>query len=188
MSSVFLSTNKTTPSTGIKDEDSFFQLDDQTKFINKIHNTANDSFSKLSNMIEEFTSINRESDKFLYNYFNDLERMIDLKRDLLISEIQNISGELKFEIIDKKNEIMAKTGKINKTTINIDTDLLNGHKTNDPKLGNVSKKCKNTTVGNMNKMDPSKMRPEEARYEDTYMNDSTLSSKTQQDSMLNKVF
>ena len=46
--------------------------------IKYIHNEANDSYNRLTNIFEEFTSINDESEQFIYNYFtvNSKEELI----------------------------------------------------------------------------------------------------------------
>ena len=59
-------------------------------------------------MIEEFTSINEESETFIYNYFSELERKVDVKREILIQEIHGISEKLMGEIKVQKNEIQTK--------------------------------------------------------------------------------
>ena len=59
-------------------------------------------------MIEEFTSINEESETFIYNYFSELERKVDVKREILIQEIHGISDKLMGEIKVQKNEIQTK--------------------------------------------------------------------------------
>ena len=59
-------------------------------------------------MIHEFTSINEESETFIYNYFSELERKVDIKRELLIEEIHNISNTLMGQIGVQKNEIQSK--------------------------------------------------------------------------------
>ncbi len=76
--------------------------------IKDIHKTANESYNKLTNLIEEFTSINDESEQFIYNYFSELERKVDLKRDILIDEIHKISDKLHGEISIQKKEIQSK--------------------------------------------------------------------------------
>ena len=168
----------------------------ETKFPKLINTADNGSFSKLTNMIEEFTSINKESDKFLYNYFNDLERMVDLKRNVLISEINNISSELKLEIIDKKKEIKLKIENNALRYVNGDNGLLNGYKTQhdnyNQKLEDYLRELReweNGTTGDINKMDISGMKCYGEKFNSTNMNDSTqLFNKIQKDQILNKVF
>ena len=59
-------------------------------------------------MIEKFTNINEDPETFTYNYFSELERKVDVKRELLIQEIHNISERLMGEISVQKNDIQLK--------------------------------------------------------------------------------
>ena len=60
-------------------------------------------------MIGEFTSINDDSETFIYNYFSELERKVDLKREVLLKEIHSISSKLMDEIGVQKKEIQSKS-------------------------------------------------------------------------------
>ena len=62
-------------------------------------------------MIDEFTNINDDSETFIYNYFSELERKVDIKRENLIQEIHNISDKLMGEIQVQKNYIQSKQEK-----------------------------------------------------------------------------
>ncbi len=68
-------------------------------------------------MIDEFTSINEDSENFIYNYFSELERKVDLKREVLIKEIHDISDKLMNEIGDQKKEIQSKQAERKKKQI-----------------------------------------------------------------------
>jgi len=84
-----------------------FLVTEDSHSRNETHKAANDSYNKLKNMFEEFTSINDESELHIYNYFSELERQIDNKREVLIQEIHKISDKLRIEISVKKKEIQA---------------------------------------------------------------------------------
>jgi chromosome segregation ATPase len=62
-------------------------------------------------LINEFTSINDNSDEFIYNYFAELERKVDVKREELIGEIHRISDKLLAEIGGHKKEIQSQQEK-----------------------------------------------------------------------------
>jgi len=62
-------------------------------------------------LISEFTSINDNSDEFIYNYFAELERKVDVKREELIGEIHRISDKLLAEIGGHKKEIQSQQEK-----------------------------------------------------------------------------
>ena len=58
-------------------------------------------------MIDEFTNINNESETFIYNYFAKLEKEIDVKREILIEEINKISDNMIDEIKVQREEIQT---------------------------------------------------------------------------------
>ncbi len=68
-------------------------------------------FPLCQGLISEFTSINDNSDEFIYNYFAELERKVDLKREELIGEIHRISDKLLAEIGGHKKEIQSQQEK-----------------------------------------------------------------------------
>ena len=79
--------------------------------IKEIQKMANASYNKLKNMFEEFKSINDESEQYIYNYFSELERQVDIKRDVLIDKIHKISDKLRGEINVQKEEIQSYSAK-----------------------------------------------------------------------------
>lgn len=128
--------------------------------IKDIHRTANESYNKLTNMIEEFTSINDESEQFIYNYFSELERKVDIKRDVLIDEIHKISDKLRGEITVQKKEIQSKSEKRKKKQA-IDRELLKDYQI---QLDSYNKELKEYSI-DLNKWKDVQTETEEKREE-----------------------
>ena len=79
--------------------------------VAEIHKLAHESYEKLNKMVDEFVKISSTSETFIYDYFSELERKIDVKREQLIQEIHGISERLIEEIGQQKNDILEQQEK-----------------------------------------------------------------------------
>ena len=118
-------------------------------------------------MIGEFTSINEDSETFIYNYFSELERKVDLKREVLIKEIHSISAKLMDEIGSQKKEIQSKQENRKKKQA-YDKDQLDKYKV---ELDNYNKELKEYSV-DLNKLRTVQTETESKREELTIKIDS----------------
>ena len=79
--------------------------------VAEIHKLAHESYDKLNKMVDEFVHISSTSEAFIYEYFSELERKVDVKREMIIQEIHSISDKLIGEIGKQKEDILAHQNK-----------------------------------------------------------------------------
>ena len=85
-------------------------------------------FKDLNKKISELESIQKDPDNYIYEYFSELTRQVDIRREILIEEIHNYSADLIQRIDKAKGECMAMSKKATEITGSIEeikTELSN---------------------------------------------------------------
>ncbi len=75
----------------------------------------------LNNKLKAAESILQDPDNYIYEYFNELIRQVDLRRESLFEQVQQSSSKLIEEIEKLKADCMSKSKKATKTIETIDS-------------------------------------------------------------------
>jgi len=83
-------------------------------------NDYNKIIQDLNKNLKEIEAIRKDPENYIAEYFGELTRQIDLRRETLIEEIHKYSDELIQKIEKLKQDCVAKSKEATKTTVELD--------------------------------------------------------------------
>jgi len=112
----------------------------------------------LNKNLKEIEMIQKDPDNYIYEYFSELTRQVDLRRETLIEDIHKYSDELIQKIEKLRKECMAKSKETTKLTQDLSTikakldelnSMFNSLEIDDIKLDEIMSKKKSKELSDL---------------------------------------